>query len=94
MPLLATQSFAKAAREAGAFIYTQTPCWDIEVGGGRIISAVTDRGETIKTKTILNAAGVYGRRVAKMVKFHVLYKVLSLNIAETEPLPPLFKVLY
>jgi len=94
VPLLATQAFAKAAEKAGAHIYTKTPCWDIEVSGGRVISAVTDRGEIIKTKIVLNAAGVYGRRVAKMVKFHVPYKIVSLNVAETVPLPPLFKALY
>lgn len=94
VPLMATQAWGKAAQEAGAHIYTKTPCWDIEVSGGRVISVVTDRGERIKTKTVLNAAGVYARRLAKMVDFHVPYKIVSLNLAETVPLPPLFKVLY
>lgn len=94
LPLLATQAFGRAAEEAGAHIYTKTPCWDIELGGGKIISAVTASGERIKTKTILNAAGVYGRRVAKMVNFNVPCKITSLNIAATVPLPPLYKTLF
>jgi glycine/D-amino acid oxidase-like deaminating enzyme len=93
-PLLSTQSFAKAAEERGAHIYTNTPCWNIEVGGGRVVSVVTARGEIIKTKIVVNAAGVYAGRVANMVKFHVPCKVAALGVAETQPLPPLFRVVY
>lgn len=94
MPLEATQAFGRAAEEAGAHIYTRTLCCNIEISGERIISVVTAMGERIKTKTVLNAAGVYGRRVSRMVNFHVPCKVASLNIAATVPLPPLFKTLY
>jgi len=85
-PATAVNCFANAARRLGAQIYTKTPCWGIQVSRGRVSGVVSNQGE-IKTETVVNAAGVYANRVAKLVGFHIPLKVVVFTVAETEPLP-------
>lgn len=89
-PVATVNCFANAARGLGAQIYTRTLCWGIQVKRGRVSGVATNRGE-IKTNTVVNAAGVYANRVAKMVGFHIPLKVVALTVAETEPVPPQFR---
>lgn len=90
-PMAVVKGFADAAKRLGAQIYTKIACWGIEVSGGRVSGVVTNKGK-IRTKTVVNVAGAYSGRVARMAGFHMPIKVESMSVAETEPLPPLFRV--
>jgi glycine/D-amino acid oxidase-like deaminating enzyme len=85
------EAYVNAARGLGARIYTNTTCWDIEVSRGRVNGIVTNRGK-IRTKNIVNAAGIYAPRVAKMVGFRMPMKVVMFSEAQTEPVQPIYNV--
>ncbi|MBI2846270.1 MAG: FAD-binding oxidoreductase [Chloroflexi bacterium] len=85
-----TNAFANAAKEHGAKIYTRCHAVDIGVKGGRVDSVTTTLGE-IKTPVVVNAAGVWADRVAKMVGVHMPVKIIRAWGAESQPYPPLYK---
>ena len=88
-PVKVVHGFARAAREYGAQIYTGYLATEVVVTGGRVASLLTNKGE-ISTPVVLDAAGVWGYRLADRlgVKFPVqLIKVVQ---GETEPAPRLF----
>jgi len=89
-PKSVIDGFANAARKLGALIYTQTPCWGVEVNQNKVSAIITTRGP-IRTDTVINAAGAYASRIARMIGFHIPIKLVSCTVAETYPVEPLSK---
>lgn len=88
-PIKVVYGLARAAQEYGGQIHTGCLATEIATKGGRVSSVFTNRGE-IATPVVLDAAGVWGYRLAHRlgVKFPVqLIKVVQ---GETEPAPRLF----
>jgi glycine/D-amino acid oxidase-like deaminating enzyme len=83
--VLPARCFAEAARKLGAQIYTQTLCVGIEVSGGKVSGAVTDKGE-IKAPTVISATGVHANQLASLVGFDLPLKIIRITEGETEPL--------
>jgi sarcosine oxidase subunit beta len=65
-PSQTTQGFAASARERGVRILEQTEVLGIMTSGGRVTGVRTSQGD-IETPTIVNAAGIWGDRIARMV---------------------------
>jgi 4-methylaminobutanoate oxidase (formaldehyde-forming) len=61
-----TNALAAGAKSRGAKILTNTNVEKINLKNGRVSEVVTDRG-TIKTEVVVNASGMWGREVGKMV---------------------------
>jgi len=61
-----TNALAAGAKNRGAKIFTNTNVEKITLKNGRISEVVTDKG-TIKTEIVVNASGMWGREVGKMV---------------------------
>ena len=59
-PFMAVPEMAKAAQAAGATIMTQTAVYGLETEGGNISGVVTEKG-TIRTSSVLIAAGAWSR---------------------------------
>src|SRR3990172_5966062 len=61
-----TNALAIGAKNRGAKILTNTNVEKINLKDGRVSEVVTDKG-TIKTEIVVNASGMWGREVGKMV---------------------------
>jgi 4-methylaminobutanoate oxidase (formaldehyde-forming) len=61
-----TNALAIGAKNRGAKIFTNTTVTAINVKNGRVHEVVTDKG-TIKTEVVVNASGMWGREIGKMV---------------------------
>lgn len=61
-----TNALALGAKNRGAQILPYTTVTAINVKNGRVHEVVTDKG-TIKTEVVVNAAGMWGREIGKMV---------------------------
>ncbi len=61
-----TNALAMGAKNRGAKIFTNTSVEKINLKDGRVSEVVTDKG-TIKTEIVVNASGMWGREVGKMV---------------------------
>jgi 4-methylaminobutanoate oxidase (formaldehyde-forming) len=61
-----TNALAAGAKSRGARILTNTNVERINLKHGRVSEVVTDRG-AIKTEVVVNAAGMWGREVGKLV---------------------------
>ncbi|MBL8078271.1 MAG: FAD-dependent oxidoreductase [Anaerolineales bacterium] len=61
-----TNALAIGARNRGAKIFTNTTVERINLTNGRVSEVVTDKG-TIKTEIVVNASGMWGREIGKMV---------------------------
>ena len=61
-----TNALAAGAKKRGAKIFTNTSVERINLKDGRVCEVVTDKG-TIKTEVVVNASGMWGREVGKMV---------------------------
>jgi 4-methylaminobutanoate oxidase (formaldehyde-forming) len=61
-----TNALAAGAKMRGAKILLNTDVTGINVKDGRVCEVVTDRG-TIKTEVVVNASGMWGREIGKMV---------------------------
>src|SRR5690349_15455166 len=64
-PALTANSFVAAARRLGVEVMTRTRVQGIQIEHGRITGVLTEHG-TIGTRTVINAAGPWGRAVAAM----------------------------
>lgn len=85
-PILATLAFAGAARCHGADIRTQTEVHGVRLEKGRVTGVLTNRGE-IETRLVVNAAGSWGRQVAKMAGVDIPVFPQRLQSLVTERLP-------
>ncbi|MEW6264006.1 MAG: FAD-binding oxidoreductase [Thermodesulfobacteriota bacterium] len=88
-PLLTTYAFYLRARELGAEFLTHEEAGAIKLRKGRVAAVVTDR-RTIETDTLVNAAGLGGRRIANLVGLDLPMKPTFTEALITEPYPPLF----
>ena len=61
-----TNALAAGAKKFGAKIFINTNVEAINVKNGRVHEVVTDKG-TIQTEVVVNASGMWGREVGKMV---------------------------
>ncbi len=61
-----TNALAAGAKNRGAKILLNTDVIGINVKDGRVCEVVTDKG-TIKTEVVVNASGMWGREIGKMV---------------------------
>ena len=64
-PALTASSFIEAAKRLGVEVMTRTRVQGIQVEGGCISGVTTERG-AISTRTVINAAGPWGRAVSAM----------------------------
>lgn len=70
-PYTTTTSMARLVREMGATIYTNTRVTGFELSPkGEVTKVLTDKGE-IKTEIVVDAAGIWGPRVAAMAGLHI-----------------------
>jgi sarcosine oxidase subunit beta len=75
------------AQKLGAQLFHYTEVKEIEVTGGKIKGVVTDKG-TIKTNTVVNAAGSWASFIGDMVGIKVPVSPFQLAMLVTEQLPP------
>ncbi|WKZ35435.1 MAG: FAD-dependent oxidoreductase [Anaerolineales bacterium] len=61
-----TNALAIGAKQRGAKIFTDTAVTAVNVKNGRVHEVVTTKG-TIKTEVVVNASGMWGREIGKMV---------------------------
>jgi sarcosine oxidase subunit beta len=79
--------FARAARRLKADIFPFTEVTDIVVQSGRIQAVKTSRGE-VETRTVVNTAGAYDRKIAQMAGMELPTVFHRIEIMVTEPLKP------
>ncbi|MBU7012544.1 MAG: FAD-binding oxidoreductase [Theionarchaea archaeon] len=84
-PFKVVHGYAKKAQEMGVRIHKFTEVTDIETDDGQIKGVKTTKG-TIKTDTVVNAAGAYSRDIASMVGVELPNKPYRHEILVTEPL--------
>ena len=75
------------AKQLGAKIFHHTEVLDIEVERRKVKGVVCNKG-TIKTDTIVNAAGCWGHKIGAMVGLKVPITPFQLAMLVTEQLPP------
>ena len=91
-PFKTTFAYANAARRNNAKIYTHTKVVDIKTDGGKIGSVKTDKG-SIKTNTVINAAGVWSANIAKMVGIKLPNIPFRKEALATERLKSMFEAM-
>lgn len=69
-PNLTVNSYARAARREGADVFTDTPVIGILLQGDRVQGVRTDKG-TFHAPRVLNCAGPWSARVARMIGVEV-----------------------
>lgn len=88
-PVKVVHGFARSAQENGAQIHTGCIASEIVTRGGKVSSVVTNRGE-ISTPVVLDAAGVWGYRLADRLGVKLPVQLIKVVQGETEPAPRLF----
>ena len=91
-PSSLTQGLARLARQGGVKIVEGVRVTDIVVKDGRATAVVTDHG-TIACDTLVNAAGIWARDVAKMMGVRMPVAAVEHQYMVTEKLPDLPKTL-
>ena len=86
-PLFLVTALNLQAVKLGAEIFHHTDVQRIEVAGGKVAGVVTDKG-TIKTETVVNAAGSWSCFIGEMVGLKVPVTPFQMAMLVTEPLPP------
>src|SRR5206468_4430775 len=67
-PTGVTVGFAEGARRRGVRIEQGVEVVGLRIDGGRISGAVTAGGDAIATRVVVNAAGLWCRRIAAMAE--------------------------
>lgn len=88
-----TRGYAAAAKRMGATIREGVSALGIERDGDTITAVVTDQG-TIKTSTVICAAGAWSKEVGSWVDVDLPVEPLRRQILVTEPLPENLKELF
>ncbi|MEA3253956.1 MAG: FAD-binding oxidoreductase [Chloroflexota bacterium] len=91
-PFKTTFAYANAARRNNAKIYTHTKVVDIKTDGRKISSVKTDKG-SIKTNTVINAAGVWSTNIARMVGIKLPNIPFRKEALATERLKSMFEAM-
>jgi glycine/D-amino acid oxidase-like deaminating enzyme len=86
-PIFLVAALALQAKKLGAETVYHTEVEGIDVAGGKVTGVITNRG-TIKTDTVVNAAGSWGNFVGEMVGLNVPITPFQLAMLVTEQLPP------
>jgi sarcosine oxidase subunit beta len=89
-PLRLTLGFAEAARDLGADIRPHSPVVSVDTISGRIIAVQTKR-EKISTPVVVNAAGTFAPRIARMVGLEVPIEPRRGQLLVTESAPRLIR---
>ena len=84
-PIDVTMALAKGAKNGGIRIYEDTAVTGIKTKQNQITGVITDRGE-IQTEIVVNAAGMWGRQVGKMVGVDVPLHAAEHYYLITEPI--------
>ena len=87
-PRKATQAVARAAQEYGANLLTYCAANRIELTAGAVSRVVTDKG-TIKTPTVVCAAGAWSSKMGRMLGLNLPQGVVRTSVACTSPVPPI-----
>ena len=85
-PEMVVSGYATAAREMGARVVQQCPVTSIDLMGDRISTVHTAKG-SIRTGTVVCAAGAWSDRIAQMVGKSLPVVPVSRPIWYTEPMP-------
>jgi len=83
-PNLAVQGYARAAREAGARIRTDTAVTDVLTDDGSVIGVETDE-DRIEANYVVNAAGAWSAQVAELAGVELPIHPRRRQIAVVEP---------
>ena len=85
-PVKTTTAFARAAREAGAKIYSSCSAMGVEVSNGAVASVETERGP-IKTAVIVCAAGAWSGKIGRTIGLDFPQRSVRATVARTNPVP-------
>jgi len=85
-PVLTTTSFMDAARRLGARVHQQTEVTGLRFQGDRVTGVITTRGE-IAAGAVVNTAGPWGARVARMAGLELPLQPCRVQIALFAPPP-------
>jgi sarcosine oxidase subunit beta len=91
-PFKTTHAYAKAAEKNGAKLYKFTSVTDIKTKNKSVESVITSKG-TIKTKTVVNAAGAWSKQISDIVGIKLPNKPFRKEILVTERVKPMFKTM-
>ncbi|MGQ0569211.1 MAG: FAD-dependent oxidoreductase, partial [Armatimonadota bacterium] len=80
-----TFAMARGARSRGVDIYTETTVREIRLKNGRVDAVVTDKG-LIRTRVVVNAAGMWADQVGRMVGVRVPIIPMMHQYLLTEPI--------
>ena len=83
-PHKATPAIARAARRAGATVHTACAVRGLETSGGRVSAVVTEHG-TIRTSTVLCAAGAWSSMFCRSLGVAVPQLKVRGTVARTAP---------
>jgi len=84
-PTMLTNALAAGAKSRGAKIFQDTNVESINLKNGRVSEVVTDQG-TIQTEVVVNAAGQWGKEVARMVGLNLPVVPMAHLYAITKPI--------
>ncbi len=91
-PFKTNFAYANAAKRLGAKIYTYTEVKGIKKNKKEICSVITEKG-TVKTKIVVNAAGVWSKIIAEMVGINLPNIPFRKEIMVTERIRPVFEAM-
>ena len=86
-PIFLVLALNLEAQKLGAQLLHYTEVVDIGITDGKVKGVITDKG-TIKTETVVNAAGSWGCFIGDMVGIQVPVSPFQLAMLVTEQLPP------
>jgi sarcosine oxidase subunit beta len=87
-PEAVVQGYAYAARALGAHLQTNAEVERIDIRDGRIEAVHTDE-HTVRTDTVICAAGAWSRRCGELVNVDLPVTPLRRQVLFTEPMPDL-----
>ena len=88
-PVDLCMAYAKGARMAGVRIREHTGVAEIEVRNGAVHGVVLDDGSRVRCRALVNCAGVWSRRVARMAGLALPVQAAEHMYVVTEPVPEL-----
>jgi sarcosine oxidase subunit beta len=84
-PTVAAGAYVDAARRRGARALTRCEVTDVEIRGGEIVAVHTSRG-SVRTSTVVCAAGPWSSEIGAMVGVELEVRAVRRQIAFSEPL--------
>ena len=87
-PSVVVNTYAAAAAQLGAEIYTASPVIGIEQAGGDRLAVRTQDGRVFNTPTVICTCGAWSKQIGAMVDVDLPIEPLRRQIAFTTPLYP------